>query len=54
MCLYKLDSQYASGPKCVKNVNMAKFWTSLGSQYAGVKQRSKYSRINLGRVINIF
>ena len=25
MCLYKQDSEYALGPKCVKILNMAKF-----------------------------
>ena len=32
MCLYKQDSEYALGPKCVKILNMAKFWIRRGSQ----------------------
>ena len=35
MCLYKQDSEYASGPRCAKILNMARF-----SQYASVTHRS--------------
>ena len=53
MCLYKQDSKYASGPKYAKILNMAKFWIWQGSQYASVTQRSNYTKICLGRVLNI-
>ena len=36
MCLYKKDSEYASGPKYAIALNMAKFWIWQGSQYANV------------------
>ena len=49
MCIYKHDSEYASGPKYVKILNMAKFWILEGSQYASVTQRSEYGEIlNMG------
>ena len=49
----KQDSEYASGPKFPKILNMAKFWILLGSQYASVTQRSEYTRICLDKVRNI-
>ena len=53
MCLNKLDSKYALGPKYTKILNLAKFWIWQGSQYASVTQRSDYARICLSRVLNI-
>ena len=52
MCLFKQDSEYASGPKYAKILNMVKFCISR-SQYASVARRSKYARICLDRVLNI-
>ena len=40
MCLYKYDSEYTSGLKYAKLLNMAKFWIWKGSQYASVTQRA--------------
>ena len=53
MCLHKQGSEYASGPKYAKILNMAKFRTWQGSQYANVTQRSEYARICLNRVLNV-
>ena len=53
MCPYKQDSEYASGPKYAKIVNMAKFLIWQGSQYESVTQRSEYARICLDRVLII-
>ena len=53
MCLYKQDSEHASGPKCAKILNMAKFSMCQGFQYASDTQRSRYGRIYLDRVLNI-
>ena len=39
MWLNKQDSEYAYGPKYANILNMAKFWTWQGSQYASVSQR---------------
>ena len=47
------DSEYASGPKHAKIVNMANLWIWLGFQYASVTQRSEYARICLDRGLNI-
>ena len=47
MWLNKQDSEYAYGPKYTNILNMAKFWTWQGSQYASVSQRSEYVRIYL-------
>ena len=47
MCLYKIDTEYASGTKYVKVLNMT------SSQYTSVTQRSEYARICLDRVLNI-
>ena len=41
MCLKKRNTEYASGPKDAKILNMAKFWIWQGSQYASVTQRSE-------------
>ena len=38
---------------CHNTLNMAKFWTWLGSRYASVTQRSEYARICLDRALNI-
>ena len=54
MCLYKQDSEYASGSKYAKLLNIAKFWIWQGSQYASVTRRSEYARKCLDRVLNIF
>ena len=53
MCLCKQDSEFASGPKHAKFLNMAKYWMLQGSQYANVTQRSEYARICFDRVLNI-
>ena len=53
MCPYKQDSEYASGPKYAKIVNMAKFLIWQGSQYESVTQRSEYARTCLDRVLII-
>ena len=53
MCLKKQDSEYASGPKYAKILNMAKFRIWQGSQYPSVTERSEYARICLNRVPNI-
>ena len=53
MFLFEQDSEYASGPKYAKILNMAKFWIWQGCQYVSVTQRSKYARICLDRVLNI-
>ena len=53
MCLYKQDSEYASGSKYAKILNMAKFSIWQGSQYANITQRSEYTRICLDRVLNV-
>ena len=53
MCLNQQDSEYASGPKYAKNLNMAKFWIRQGSPYASVTQRSEYA-ICYDKVFNIF
>ena len=47
MCLNKQDSEYASGPKYAKILNIAKFLIWQGSQYASVTQDSEYVRIFL-------
>ena len=52
MCLYKQDSEYDSGPKYTKTMNMTNYWKWQGSQYGSV-QRPKYARIWLDRVLNI-
>ena len=55
MWLNKQDSEYAYGPKYTNILNMAKFWTWQGSQYASVSQRSEYVRICLvDRDLNIY
>ena len=53
MCIYKQDSEYASGPKYVKLLNMAKPLILQGSQYANLTQRSEYARLCHDRVPNI-
>ena len=53
ICLNKQGSEYASCPKDVKILNMAKFWIPHGSQYASVVNCSEYARICLDRVLNI-
>ena len=53
MCLYKHYSEYASGPKYAKILNIAKLWIWQASQYASITQRSEYARIWLDRVFNI-
>ena len=40
MCLCKYDSEYTSGLKYAKLLNVAKFWIWKGSQYASVTQRA--------------
>ena len=45
MCLYKQDSEYFSGSKYAKILNMIEFWILQGSQYASVKQRSECARL---------
>ena len=51
--LNKQDSEYASGPKYAKILNMAKFWIWEGYQYTSVTRRCEYPRISLDRVLNI-
>ena len=51
VCLNKQDSEYASGPKYVKILNMAKFWIWQRSQFSSVTQGSEYARIYLDRVL---
>ena len=53
MCLYKQNSEYASGPKYLKSLNMEKFLILQGSQHASVTQCSEYGRICLDRVLSI-
>ena len=53
MCLYRHNSEYASGPKYPKILNMAKSWIWQGFQYASVTQGSEYARIWPDRVLNI-
>ena len=53
MSLFEQDSEYDSGPKYAKILNMAKFCISQGSQYAIDTQRCKYERVYLDRVLNI-
>ena len=53
ICLNKQDSEYASGPKYAKILNIAKLWIWHGSQYTSCRQRSEYIRICLDRVLNI-
>ena len=43
MCLYKQDSEYASGPKHAKILNITKFWIWQRSQYPSVTLRSEYA-----------
>ena len=45
MCIYKQDSEYASGPKYAKILNMEKFRIWQGSQYAAM--RTLYSVLNM-------
>ena len=47
MCLNKQDSEYASGPKYAKILNIAKFLICQGAQYASVTQDSECARIFL-------
>ena len=47
MCLNKLDSEYALGPKYAEILNMERFPIST------VAQRSESARICLDRVLNI-
>ena len=47
MYLYKQHSEYASGHKYAKILNMAKFWIWQGSQYASVTQRSNIPEYSL-------
>ena len=42
MCLNKQYSEYASGPKYAKILNMAKFWT-----WQGVNMRALHSVLNM-------
>ena len=42
ICVNKQGSEYASGRKYVKILNMAKFWIWQGSQNESVKQRTEY------------
>ena len=49
----KQDSEYASGPKYAKILNMDKFWKRQDSQNTSVTQRSEYAKICLDRVLNI-
>ena len=51
VCLNKQDSEFASGPKYVKILNMAKFWIWQRSQFSSVTQGSEYARIYLDRVL---
>ena len=39
MCPYKQDCGYASDPKCVKILNLAKFWIWQASLYVNVTLR---------------
>ena len=54
MCLDKQDSEYASGPKYGKILNMAKFWICQGSQYGSVPWPFEYARICLDREFWIY
>ena len=47
MCLNKMDSEYALGPKYAKSLDMAKFWTWQDSQYSNVTQHSEHARTEL-------
>ena len=47
VCLNKQNSEYASGPKYAKILNMTKFWLWQGSQYASVTQRPEYAEYAL-------
>ena len=53
MFVNKQDSEYASGHKYAKILNMAKFSIWPGSQYASVAQLFEYVKICLDRVLNI-
>ena len=55
MWLNKQDSEYAYGPKYANILNMAKFWTWQGSQYASVSQRLNMpENALLDRDLNIY
>ena len=41
ICLNKPDSEYASGTKYAKTVNMTRFWTWHDFQYLNDTQRSE-------------
>ena len=53
ICLNEQGSEYTLGLKCVKILNMAKFWTWQGSHNARVTQRSEQARICLNRVLDV-
>ena len=53
MYLNKQNSEYASGLKYAKILNMLKLWIRQCSKYANVTQRSEYARICLDKVLNI-
>ena len=46
-------SEYASGPKYAKILNMAKFLIWQGSQYSSVKHRSEFAIICLDRFLGL-
>ena len=45
ICLLRQESEYASGNKYAKILNVTKFWRWQGSQYGNVTQRPQYARI---------
>ena len=53
MYLNKQNSEYTSGPKYAKILNMSKLWIWQCSKYANVTQRSECARICLDKVLNI-
>ena len=53
ICLNKRNSEYASGPKYAKILNMPKIWIWQGSEYSSVTQRSEYAIICLDRDLSI-
>ena len=53
ICLNKPDSEYASGTKYAKTVNMTRFWIWHDSQYLNDTQRSEYAWACLDSVLDI-
>ena len=53
MYLNKQNSEYASGPKYARILNMLKLWIWQCSKYGNVTQRSEYATTCLDKVLNI-